>query len=253
MLTNDRCHCLAKIAALAWLKRFFMLITYKAERSYHVKNRLQTRQARLRNLFICGFLSSILYIAADVLAGYLWPGYNYTSQAVSELKAIGAVTRPALTITSLVYSTLVLAFGIGIWKSREQKLALRLAGIFLILVEIAGILTTLFFPMHLRGEGISFTDSMHKILTAVSSIFILLSIGCAANSFGRGFLVYSITTMVLLVFFGSLAASDAPNLEQGLPTPWLGLNERISIGSYLVWLATLSLLLKRNANSSVAD
>jgi len=38
----------------------------------------------------CGALSSLLYVATDVLGGTRYEGYSFSSQAVSELMAIGA-------------------------------------------------------------------------------------------------------------------------------------------------------------------
>jgi hypothetical protein len=58
----------------------------------------------LRNLLlICGILSSLLYVGTDILAGTLWEGYSFTSQAVSELSAIGAPTRPLVVPLYLAY------------------------------------------------------------------------------------------------------------------------------------------------------
>ena len=47
-------------------------------------------------LLLCGILSSLVYIAADIFAARRYPGYRYTAQTVSELSAIGAPTRPLL-------------------------------------------------------------------------------------------------------------------------------------------------------------
>ena len=51
--------------------------------------------ARIRRLLlICGILASLLWIGTDIVAGVLWEGYSFVDQAVSELSAIGAPTRP---------------------------------------------------------------------------------------------------------------------------------------------------------------
>ena len=41
-------------------------------------------------LLLSGILSSLLYITTDVLGGLRYPGYSFTSQAISELMATGA-------------------------------------------------------------------------------------------------------------------------------------------------------------------
>jgi hypothetical protein len=41
-------------------------------------------------LLVSGILSSLLYVAIDVLGGMRYEGYSFTSQAISELMATGA-------------------------------------------------------------------------------------------------------------------------------------------------------------------
>ena len=45
-------------------------------------------------LLIYGILSSLLYVAINILVPMAWDGYNAVSQTVSELSAIDAPTRP---------------------------------------------------------------------------------------------------------------------------------------------------------------
>jgi hypothetical protein len=40
-----------------------------------------------------GILYSLLYVAADILGSLRWEGYSYTSQAISELVAIGSPVK----------------------------------------------------------------------------------------------------------------------------------------------------------------
>lgn len=80
---------------------------------------------RLRKLLIVsGFLASLLAVGTDALAGMLREGYNFTSQSISELSAVGAPTRTLVFSLNLTYNALLAAFGLGIWKS-SQKLAMR--------------------------------------------------------------------------------------------------------------------------------
>lgn len=44
-------------------------------------------------LLVSGILSSLVYVAANVVAGLRWEGYSFASQAISELSAIGAPSR----------------------------------------------------------------------------------------------------------------------------------------------------------------
>jgi len=68
-------------------------------------------------LLLCGIASSVLYVATDVLAAMRWPAYNYTSQSVSQLLAVGTPTRSFVFPLMVVYNVLVIAFGIGVIAS----------------------------------------------------------------------------------------------------------------------------------------
>lgn len=52
--------------------------------------------------------------------------------------------------------------------------------------------------------------------------------------------VYSIVTMMLFVVFGVLAGMEQPNYELNLPTPMMGIFERINIYGYMLWIIVFS-------------
>jgi hypothetical protein len=193
----------------------------------------------------CGIVSSVLYVATVVLAPRRWEGYSSSSQTVSELFAINAPTKPLVVPLFLTYSVLVIAFGMGVWASAGRKLALRVAAVGLIGKEVLGFVVTLFFPIHLRGVKATLTDNMHAILTIVGVLFMLLAIGFGAAAFGKRFRIYSIATFLMLVVGGVLTGLDQPNLEPNLPTPWMGVWERINIYAYMLWVVVLAIALLR--------
>ncbi len=75
---------------------------------------------------------------------------------------------------------------------------------------------------------------MHKILTMVTVLLMLIAIGFGAVAFGKWFRVYSIATIVILLVFGALTGLDAPKIEANQPTPWVGVTERITNGVFLL-------------------
>lgn len=196
-------------------------------------------------LLVCGILSSLLYVTTVILAPMRWEGYSSTSQTVSELIAIDAPTRPLVVLLFILYSFLVYAFGVGVWQSSGRKHTLRFAAVGLVGKEILGLIVTLFFPMHLRGIEGTLTDTMHATLTGVGLLFMLLALGCAATAFGKWFRLYSIATILIFVVFGVLAGLDGSRLEANLPTPWMGVWERINIFAYMLWVVVLAILLLR--------
>jgi hypothetical protein len=87
-------------------------------------------------LLFSGLLSSLTYIAANVVVPMTWHEYSIANQTVSELSAIGAPTRALWIALVLPYIVLFAAFGWGILKSAGTNRWLRIVG-WLILVYSA--------------------------------------------------------------------------------------------------------------------
>jgi hypothetical protein len=78
----------------------------------------------------------------------------------------------------------------------------------------------------------------------------LLAIGCAAAAFAKPFRRYSIATLAILAAFGALTFVDAPRLAANLPTPWVGVWERINLGVFLLWVVVLAVVLLRTKGTA---
>jgi len=194
-------------------------------------------------LLVCGILSSLLYVATDMLAAIRWEGYSSASQAVSELIAINAPTRALVVPLFCTYSILVIAFAVGVWQSSRRRHSLHFAAVGIAGKEVLGLVVTLFFPIHLRGIQGTLTDTMHGILTMVGVLFMLLALASVATASGKRLRLYSIGTILLLVVGGIMAGLNVPRIEANLPTPWLGVWERINIFAYMVWVVVFAIRL----------
>lgn len=201
-----------------------------------------------RRLLVCGVLASLLYVGTDILAAIRYEGYSYTAQTVSETFAIGAPTRPLIILRGLAFSVLVIAFGLSVLGSANGKRALRIVGRLLVVIGIVD-LAGPFTPMHQRAVletgGGTLTDTLHIILASVDVLLILLIIGFGSTALGKRFHLYSIVTIFVVLVFGALAGFDGPRISANLPTPWVGLTERISIYGYMLWMAVLAIALLR--------
>jgi menaquinone-dependent protoporphyrinogen IX oxidase len=196
-------------------------------------------------LLICGILSSLVYVAANVAGAMRWQGYSSVTQTVSELFAIDAPSRPVVVPLLLAYDVLLIAFGCGVWAAPSRRRGLRVTGALLGGIGLLGLAGPTLASMHLRGSQPTLSDTMHIVLTVVISLSTLLALGFAATALGRQFRLYSITTMAIIVAFGALAGLDGPRLAANLPTPWVGVTERIDLGAYLLWVAVLAVVLLR--------
>jgi hypothetical protein len=193
-------------------------------------------------LLACGIAAPLLYVAMIALVPLRWEAYSSASQTVSELSAIGAPTRALWVPLGFLYTVLIAAFGWGIWASARGNPRLRVVGGLMIACGVLGLFWP---PMHLRGTEFTLTDTLHIVWTMVSGLLTLLAMGFAAAAFGKRFRDYSIASMVLLVGFGALTSVDAPRIQANLPTPWIGVWERIDICVWMLWLLVLAVVLLR--------
>jgi len=206
-----------------------------------------SRQMMLRKVLLgCGILSSLIYVAATILGSMVWKGYSSIDQTVSELFAIGAPSTSLIVPLFVAYALLIYAFGIGVWISAGQKRVLRVAAVLITAKEVLGLVGTLFTPIHLRGVEGTMTDTMHAILTGVGVFLCMFpAMGFAAFAFGKRFRLYSIGTMLIFIVCGALTGLDGPRLAANLPTPWMGVWERINIFGYMLWIVVLAINLLR--------
>ena len=177
-----------------------------------------------------------------------YDGYSLLAQVPSELTAIGAPTRTLWGQLGWIYTALVAAFGFGIWKSATRNRVLRAVGGFILAYASLGVLWP-FAPMHQRevlaAGGGTPSDTMHVVLGGVTVFLMFLTIGLGATVLGRAFRLYSIATVAVLLTFGVMTFIDAPRLLANLPTPWIGLWERINISMFLLWVAVFAAALLR--------
>ena len=208
--------------------------------------RVRSNESWRKALLVCGIASSMLYAA--MIWGIRYEGYSLISQVPSELAAIGAPTQRLWALLGPIYTLLVAAFGWGIWRSAGRNRPVRVVGVLILAYASLGLLWP-FAPMHQRdvlaaGGGTS-SDTMHVALGGVTVLLMFLAIGFGATAFGRRFRLYSIASIVVLLAFGGLTFIEAPQLQANLPTPWIGLWERINISVFLLWIAMLGAVLWR--------
>ncbi|HUK21894.1 MAG TPA: DUF998 domain-containing protein [Gemmatimonadales bacterium] len=201
-----------------------------------------------RPLLLCGTLSAVLYSVMLVAIPMRWPAYSSASQTVSELSAIDAPTRALWVPLGLVWTVLYGAFGVGVWSVGSHR-ALRVAAGAIVLAGAIGIFWP---PMHQRevlaAGGATLTDTLHLVWTAVNGLLTLVAMGCTAAALGGRFRVYAVVTMGLLIGAGVLTSIGAPGVQANMPTPWIGVWERLNLGAWLLWVFILALTLLRRGD-----
>jgi hypothetical membrane protein len=205
------------------------------------------RGARARAVLLgCGPLASALYVVTDILGGLRYPGYSFTSHAISELMATGAPSEPFVDPLFLIYDALLLAFGLGVVREGAVRgRALRATGALLIGCAVVGSTGPTLFEMHQRGAASAAGDTPHLVLTGALVLFTLLAIGSAAFALGKRFRRYSLATLLTMIALGVATVPYGVRLAANEPTPGFGIVERALVYSSLLWTAVLGSALRR--------
>jgi hypothetical protein len=211
-----------------------------------------SRAAKRDAWLVCGIASSLFYVAMNLIVPTQWPAYSQASRVVSELSAVGAPSRALWVALGMIYTVLVVAFGCGVWMSGTNNRRLRIAGILIAVYGALGFLWP-FAPMHMRevtsAGGGTLKDTMHIALGVTTEGIYLLALGFAAAALGRAFRVYSIATFVVLFVFAIPLFRDVPRVGANLPTPLVGVWERVNIGVFLLWMVVLATVLLRRGRA----
>jgi uncharacterized protein DUF998 len=212
------------------------------------KSRASVEQWR-KPLMTCGILAAVLYIAMTLFVGMLWDGYSAANHTISELSAIGAPTRSLWIALATAYTALMMAFGGTVWRAAPNR-PLRAVGALLFTQALFGVFWP---PMHQRAVlaagGGTLTDTLHIVWTIVTSLFFMAALGFGAASFGKRFRLYSLATMAVVFACGMWTGTYAPAIQANLPTPSVGVWERIDTNAFMLWIAVLATVILRSGTA----
>ncbi len=204
----------------------------------------------VRVLLLFGIFSSIWYAAINIFVAFMYPGYSVVSMAVSELSAIDASTRILWVLLALPYPLLFALFGWGVRRIADAGSSLMITGGLMIAYSIFNLYWPAMHQRHVIALGdATLTDVLHKAWTMVILLLMLMMIVYGAAGRGKRFRIYSMATLAIFIVFGTLTWLESPGMSQNLPTPYIGLWERINIGAFLLWVAVFAMTLMRRNNT----
>jgi Protein of unknown function (DUF998) len=203
------------------------------------------------NLLIFGILSSFWYVAINIIVPMHYTGYSVITQTVSELSAINAPTRILWVLLVIIYPILYASLGWGVLASAGRSPALHMTGSLMI---VYAVLNLYWPPMHQRAliaaDGATLTDFLHITWVMMTLLFMTLIMGFGAAALGKKFRLFTAATFLVFVVFGMLIGTEAPDLQTNLPTPYIGIWERINIATFMIWVVVFTIALLRKKNSS---
>jgi hypothetical protein len=205
-----------------------------------------TRNSRIIRdlLLLTGVLSSMVYVTADIVCGARYPGYSFADQVISELSAIGAPTTALWVRLLQVYAVLFAAFTIGLVLEGRGNRRLRLTSWLLVAFVLSGPLWS-FFPMHQRGDVFTWTDAGHIALGGVMVLLLSAVIAVGAGALGHRFRAFSRILVTVAFIAGAGTFVYVPRMVDQLPTPGVGIVERIFLYTFLLWIGVLGVALLR--------
>jgi hypothetical membrane protein len=192
---------------------------------------------------MAGIAAVVVYVIGDLLSSFLYEGYSYRDQAISELSAFGSPVRPLMVTVILIHGVLVLVFGVGVVRVSRRK-SLSWVGGLLIAIGLVGFPTHTVWAMSSRSMKSGFNDTMHIVLSAVFSVLVIAAMALSAVAYPGWFRLYALATIAVVVGFGLAASFAIQGIEEN-DTPWAGGFERINAYAYFAWLVVLAMTVMR--------
>ncbi len=188
-------------------------------------------------LLSCGIAAAVIFILIN-LSGAAWPGYNFITQSISDLSAIGAPTRAAAYPLTIIYGVLMTAFGIGIWLLAHGKTAMRMTAALVLAYALFGLVAALVFPNRI---GTNAENILYIMPMALSIFSIVAAIGMGAIAFRSWFRFVSLGILALFAAMTLIGIFAAPQSAE--PVARAGLQERSMMVFNLLWVVLLARVL----------
>jgi hypothetical protein len=205
----------------------------------------------LRKILVsCGITAPVLYIATAIIGAALRPNdYSHIVNAISELLSNGAPNKAVLDVVFNIYNALLLAFAIGAYStSKNMPRLTRVAMGILVGIQVLSF-SWGFFPMDPLGAEATFAGTMHNVLggvVALATIIMPLLMGLGVRHLDgfKRYAAYSFVSSAVIFVSGLTGVILA---GQGIQL--FGLFERITIGTYEVWIFVTALSLLKAKES----
>ena len=201
-------------------------------------------------LLVGGVVAPVWWVIMDVVGSLRYPGYSYVDQTISELSAQGAPTRTfMLVLSGIPYTVLLLAFAAGVWRAAGARRAGRVTAALTAVEALWGFVGGIAFPMATReviaaGQD-TLRNQMHAWYGLGMPLLFALVIGFGSRLLGKRFRYLSYATLLTMLVFGLLMGLQTGAMTANQPTPWMGVEERVTGYAPMLWFVVLAIGLVR--------
>lgn len=194
-------------------------------------------------LLYCGFAAPVLYVITVIAGAAVRNDYSHIVNAISELISNGAPNKAILDVIFNIYGALLLAFAISgfITLNNAHPLCRAAMGIF-IGIQILSF-SWGFFPMDPIGSTPTFAGTMHNVfggVVALATIMmpLLMGLGFRHSDDLHAYAIYSFISSAIIFTSGLTGV-----ILGGQGFLVFGFFERITIGTYEIWIFVTALKL----------
>lgn len=205
--------------------------------------------SRIRILGIFGAVGSVVYIAAVLIGGFLWPGYSHYSETVSTLISSRAPNQVILVPLFAFYNVCLILLAVGLSYGIQKEVRRIWSSAFLVAAGAGGLVLFLFPQDYTAGPPFALLGMLHFVITGIIAFFSLAAIALFWLQFRldprwKGYDRFSIVMLPIALVLGVLGLIS-------ISAPYAGLADRLSIGSILLWVevASIGLIIRGSKGS----
>ena len=189
-------------------------------------------------LLIIGIFSIVFYFLHVILGSMSYPGYDFLSQAVSDLTSDDSPSKEIARTFSTLYGVFSGILSIGLFYTfRKESYRLLKLGIYLIgMMYLVSAVGYGLFPLSSDPNINNFQNIMHIVVTILVVLLTIASLILLMISFKKKDLkVYFILTLMtfLILMIGSIATGL-------VPAAYFGLAERFGVFSVVIYIGVIS-------------
>lgn len=206
--------------------------------------------SRIRILGIFGAVGPIVYIAAVLIGGFLWPGYSHYSETVSTLISSRAPNQVIMVPLLAFYNVCVILLAVGVYYGIQKEVRHIWGSAFLVAAGAGGLVLFLFPQDYTAGPPFAVLGMLHLVITGIIAFFSLAAIALFWLQFRldprwKGYDRFSIVMLPIALTLGVLGLIS-------ISAPYAGLADRLSIGSILLWIevASIGLIIRGSKGSA---